>query len=83
MCLQVFDNVVLGAWVHKVRKLRKEKRLPAEQVRGPLLNPKPCATPWRVRYSPADTACWYRQAPDAVHQCNCLPLLACMPTTDG
>ena len=36
MCLQVFDNVVLGAWVHKVRKLRKEKRLPAEQVR-PLL----------------------------------------------
>lgn len=34
MCLQVFDNVVLGAWVHKVRKLRKEKRLPAEQVRG-------------------------------------------------
>ena len=34
MCLQVFDNVVLGAWVHKVRKLRKEKRLPAEQVCG-------------------------------------------------
>ena len=39
--LQVFDNVVLGAWVHKVRKLRKEKRLPAEQVRGPPAVPCP------------------------------------------
>jgi hypothetical protein len=32
---QVFDNVVLGEWVHRQRKLQGDKRLPKEDVRTP------------------------------------------------
>ena len=29
---QVYDNVLLGKWVHKQRKMRSTKELPAEHV---------------------------------------------------
>ena len=32
---QVFDNVVLGEWVHRQRKLQGDKRLPKDHVRAP------------------------------------------------
>ena len=31
MCMQVFDNVLLGSWVHRMRKLHKEGMLPPHQ----------------------------------------------------
>jgi hypothetical protein len=31
----VFDNVVLGEWVHRQRKLQGDKRLPKDHVRAP------------------------------------------------
>ena len=39
---QVYDNVLLGKWVHKQRKMRSTKELPAEHVRCHPTQPSLC-----------------------------------------